>query len=104
MVEERIGEYMGPVDWSYDFASHFTGCSDREERCKQAVEWLTTLDANPRDYEATTDGGCRGAPRPGDIPGSQGCSDLRNARIDADQSPSQHVVVSRLLHGRLHCS
>lgn len=60
MVQERIGEYMGPVDWSYDFASHFKGCSEnyREERCRQAVEWLVTLDANPRDYEATTDGGC----------------------------------------------
>ena len=25
MVEERIGEYLGPVDWSYDFAQHNWG-------------------------------------------------------------------------------
>lgn len=25
MVEERIGEYLGPVDWSYDFTQHDWG-------------------------------------------------------------------------------
>lgn len=25
MIEERIGEYLGPVDWSYDFTQHDWG-------------------------------------------------------------------------------
>lgn len=25
MVEERIGEYLGPIDWSYDFNQHNWG-------------------------------------------------------------------------------
>jgi len=25
MVEERIGEYLGPIDWSYDFTQHDWG-------------------------------------------------------------------------------
>ena len=25
MVQERIGEYLGPVDWSYDFTQHNWG-------------------------------------------------------------------------------
>jgi hypothetical protein len=24
MVEERIGEMLGPIDWSYDFRPHFS--------------------------------------------------------------------------------
>lgn len=59
-VTERIGEYMGPVDWSYDFASHFTGYCGRdvEARIAEYIAWLRLLDAAPDKYEATTDGGC----------------------------------------------
>lgn len=63
MVEERIGEYLGPVDWSYDFASH--DWSDRRgginpHRITEQVERLRAI-ADGLDHgqgwEATTDGG-----------------------------------------------
>jgi hypothetical protein len=63
-VVERIGENMGPIDWSYDFRSHFNnyGSSDahRDEVCKERVEWLRQMDhalKAGRTIEATTDGG-----------------------------------------------
>lgn len=61
-VTRNVGEYLGPVDWSYDFAFHFKGMSFREGELEkyiaQKVEWLRTLENNPDAYEATTDGGC----------------------------------------------
>lgn len=43
----RIGEYMGPIDWSYDFRSHFNsyGCSDagRDEACEKAKRRLRVV-------------------------------------------------------------
>lgn len=60
-VEERVGELLGPVDWSYDFLSHFgTRCGGDEQRkafCDEAIKNLRLLSKNPDQYEATTDGG-----------------------------------------------
>lgn len=58
-VTERIGEDMGPIDWSYDFAQHFTShqANRREEALAQALAWLRDLEADPSAYRATTDGG-----------------------------------------------
>ena len=60
MVEERIGEYMGPVDWSYDFAQHFKSYGGRDvaARIAEAIAWLKQLAGAPEKHEATTDGGC----------------------------------------------
>lgn len=61
-VIERIGEYLGPVDWSYDFAQHFTTLGIHDAPAKQAyiqkkIDWLRELEQHPDDYLATTDGG-----------------------------------------------
>jgi hypothetical protein len=58
-VTERIGELLGPVDWSYDFRQHFGGTSDAriDELCAEAVATLRLLADHPDDYEVTTDGG-----------------------------------------------
>ncbi len=46
-VVERVGELLGPVDWSYDFRSHFNNhcCSDelRDAECAKSVEMLRQL-------------------------------------------------------------
>jgi len=46
-VIERIGENMGPIDWSYDFRSHFNNhcLSDegRDEECRKHVERLREI-------------------------------------------------------------
>lgn len=43
-VTERIGENMGPIDWSYDFRSHFdsygSGEEFRDEACRTAIRQL----------------------------------------------------------------
>lgn len=58
----RVGEYLGCVDWSYDFQAHgwdrtggmnpgFIGpCVERLRRLEKALQ-------EGRDFEATTDGG-----------------------------------------------
>jgi hypothetical protein len=58
-VIEREGEYMGPVDWSYDFTQHFKTCGvrDLDAYIAEKVEWLRKLEQHPDKYEATTDGG-----------------------------------------------
>lgn len=57
-VTERIGELLGPVDWSYDFLSHFSGYSgDKEAHCLKAVDRLRKIVDEPLRYEVTTDGG-----------------------------------------------
>lgn len=57
-VTEYIGEDVGPVDWNYDFFSHFSGfCgSDKESYCAKHVERLRLL-CNGEEWEATTYGG-----------------------------------------------
>lgn len=59
-VTRRVGEYLGPVDWSYDFRSHFNNvCSPdpvRDEICKKHVDNLRLLCSGGR-WEATTYGG-----------------------------------------------
>lgn len=60
-VTERVGELLGPVDWSYDFMSHFNslcgaGDNGMRERCEQKVAQLRQL-ADGSEWYATTDGG-----------------------------------------------
>ena len=63
-VIERIGENLGPIDWSYDFLRHFDGyCgpdTEKAKRCEQRKEWLrqaeASLSGGPR-MEMTTYGG-----------------------------------------------
>lgn len=47
-VTRRIGEYMGPVDWDYDFRHHFNNycCNEgtKDEMCRKAVERFRTLE------------------------------------------------------------
>lgn len=54
----RIGELLGPIDWSYNFLSHFDGyCGkDKDQYCKDHVDNLRQL-ADGGEWEATTDGG-----------------------------------------------
>lgn len=58
---ERVGEWLGPVDWSYNFRQHFDsmGCSDkgRDEECEKIKERLRKIEAEPDRYEVTTYGG-----------------------------------------------
>ena len=56
---QREGEHLGPVDWSYDFASHFTGYGNPEiasKFCEEAVKMLRALSGGG-EWRATTDGG-----------------------------------------------
>ena len=54
-----VGEYLGPIDWSYDFTQHdwspTRGGVNPEVTRK--LDWLRELESNPEAYEATTDGG-----------------------------------------------
>lgn len=49
----RIGENTGPIDWSYDFRSHFDcmGASDeaKDATCEQKTRWLRRIEADVRD-------------------------------------------------------
>jgi hypothetical protein len=58
-VTERIGECLGPIDWSFDFhASDWEhGGSLNPQSVKEAVERLRQVEADPGAYLATTDGG-----------------------------------------------
>ena len=57
---KREGELLGPVDWSYDFRSHYNINNGnplaQETYCAEAVERLKQL-TNGEKWEATTDGG-----------------------------------------------
>lgn len=57
----REGELLGPVDYTYDFLSHFSGycCSDarKQEYCDAAVKLLREIEAEPDAFLVTTDGG-----------------------------------------------
>jgi hypothetical protein len=57
-VTERIGEYLGPIDWSFDFhASDWDRGGSLNPKClAEALEKLRKLDAEPVAYIATTDG------------------------------------------------
>lgn len=60
-VQVREGELLGPVDYSYDFLSHFSGycCDDagKRELCDAAVKLLREIEAEPDAFLVTTDGG-----------------------------------------------
>jgi hypothetical protein len=60
-VVQRIGEDMGPINWSYDFRSHFDCyCTDdagRDRICAEHVERLRQIAAEPSAWLASTDGG-----------------------------------------------
>lgn len=55
MVEERIGENLGPIDWSYNFRQHFdnycTSDENRDRYCAKAVEMLRQI-AEPGEWQA----------------------------------------------------
>lgn len=54
MIEQREGEYLGPIDWSYNFRQHFDGmgCSKerQDEYCTAYVQRLRELEQNPKGY------------------------------------------------------
>lgn len=58
---ERIGEWLGPVDWDYDFRSHYSGlCTSdegRNEACERDKNRLRMIVESPDKYEVTTYGG-----------------------------------------------
>jgi hypothetical protein len=58
-VTNRIGEYLGPIDWNYDFAQHNWGPNHGgiNPELSRKLDWLRELEANPQHYQATTDGG-----------------------------------------------
>lgn len=48
MVEERIGEWLGPVDWSYPFTiGAYVNNSERQQR---AIAVLKELTADPKGW------------------------------------------------------
>ena len=49
----REGEYLGPIDWSFDFTQFYTV---NPEILKRGTDMLRELEAGG-DWEATTDGG-----------------------------------------------
>jgi hypothetical protein len=60
MQAVRIGEYLGPVDWAYDFSQHNWSEGKggiNPGHAQRSKEWLTQLEAEPDAYIATTDGG-----------------------------------------------
>ena len=60
MVEKREGELLGPVEWEYDFMSHFDGYGgppeQRQKYCDEQIAKLRNL-ADGGEWMATTDGG-----------------------------------------------
>jgi len=62
-VTVREGEYLGPVDWTFDFRESYKGfynCStpeDHEEMLQLAVTMLHLLEKEPDKWEATAYGG-----------------------------------------------
>ena len=60
MVQQREGKLLGPIDWNYNFRSHFDCyCTDdagKQKECDAAVAQLRSL-CNGKSWEATTDGG-----------------------------------------------
>lgn len=58
-VTVRDGEYLGPIDWDFDFdiLSWDNGGCMNPVIIKESVENLRKLESGDK-YEATTDGGC----------------------------------------------
>lgn len=58
-VTKREGEYLGPVDWDYDFAQHGDCLNTRpkEPIIEKWVERIRILSEHPDEYKATTYGG-----------------------------------------------
>lgn len=59
-ITEHVGEYLGPVDWSYDFSSHDWTESRggvNPESSARAKAWLKQIEAALDKYLVTTDGG-----------------------------------------------
>ncbi len=65
----RIGENMGPIDWTYDFRSHFNnyGCSDagRGESCERAKARLRLIEEHFREKKKVFATNYGGSPRCG---------------------------------------
>jgi hypothetical protein len=60
MVEQRIGEYLGPVDWSYDFDQHAWSATRggmNPATLASSLDMFRKLADAPGSYVATTDGG-----------------------------------------------
>lgn len=53
-VEVHEGEWLGPIDWEYNFRQHFDrmGCSEerKAEECRACVDCLRKLEAEPDRY------------------------------------------------------
>ncbi len=53
-VEVREGELLGPIDWDYDFLSHFKHNSAQPETqqrwCEGSKAILHQIEANPTDW------------------------------------------------------
>jgi hypothetical protein len=56
-VTERVGELLGPIDWSYDFHQHDCGNPVRVDECVEKLRTLEAGIANGEQWQATTDGG-----------------------------------------------
>jgi hypothetical protein len=58
-VTNRIGELLGPIDWTYDFSQHDWGPNRGgiNPEVSRKLDWLKELEASPQSYQATTDGG-----------------------------------------------
>lgn len=58
---ERVGEFLGPVDWDYDFRQHFnclcTSDAGRDEACDKQKRRLKMVAESPEHFEVTTYGG-----------------------------------------------
>ena len=57
-VTKRVGEYLGPVDWDYDFYQHFENYGGskkaKKEKCINKKKMLKTIEKNPDKYEIST--------------------------------------------------
>lgn len=57
MVEERIGEHLGDIDWSYDFLGHASLNPDYAIRAKEMLKAIESGLKVGESWQATTDGG-----------------------------------------------
>lgn len=57
----RVGELLGPVDWSYNFRQHFdnycTSDEGKDDACAKDVERLRKIVESPDEWLVTTYGG-----------------------------------------------
>jgi len=56
IVEVREGEWLGPIDWGYDFAQHFASMGHLEgrkaEACRSCMELLRQVEEAPDNFKA----------------------------------------------------